>query len=144
SVGDGGEYFFDSDADGVQRWKTRASSGGRAACGSARSVDRTAARTRCESRRRGCSEKRLNAAIARSQASGGTKMENLTLTAKMSVPYDEAVARAREAFANEGFGILTEIDITKVMKAKLDVDLPKQVILGACRPQLAYAALQAN
>jgi len=71
-------------------------------------------------------------------------MENLTLTAKMSVPYDEAVARAREAFANEGFGILTEIDITKVMKAKLDVDLPKQVILGACRPQLAYAALQAN
>lgn len=71
-------------------------------------------------------------------------MENLTLSAKMSVSYEEAVAQVRDAFAKEGFGILTEIDVTKVMKEKLDVDLPKQVILGACRPQLAYAALQAN
>src|SRR5690625_1655920 len=71
-------------------------------------------------------------------------MNDLTFTATLALSYDDAVQGVRDAFANEGFGILTEIDVAKVMKAKLDVDLPKQVILGACRPQLAYAALQAN
>jgi uncharacterized protein (DUF302 family) len=43
---------------------------------------------------------------------------------------------------NQGFGILTEIDIQVTLKAKLDVDIPPQVILGACRPRLANTALQ--
>lgn len=71
-------------------------------------------------------------------------MKDLTFTTMLTVSYDDAVQNVREAFAKEGFGILTEIDVARVMKAKLDVELPRQIILGACRPQLAYAALQAN
>lgn len=66
---------------------------------------------------------------------------NYALTATVEYPYDQAVAKTREALADQGFGILTEIDIRATMREKLDVDVPPQVILGACRPPLAYAAL---
>lgn len=71
-------------------------------------------------------------------------MKDLSFRTRLSIPYAEAVPAVHDALAAEGFGVLTEIDIAKVMKAKLDVDMPPQVILGACRPELAYAALQAN
>lgn len=71
-------------------------------------------------------------------------MSTYTLSATVALPYDEAVLATRAALADQGFGVLTEIDISATLKAKLDVDVPRQVILGACRPPLAYAALQVD
>ena len=65
-----------------------------------------------------------------------------TISRTLAMPYDDALAATREALSDEGFGILTEIDLAATMKAKLDVDLPPQVILGACRPPLAYEAIK--
>ena len=71
-------------------------------------------------------------------------MTTYTLSTTLAQPYDAAVAATREALADQGFGILTEIDLAATMKAKLDVDLPPQVILGACRPPLAYEAISVD
>ena len=67
-----------------------------------------------------------------------------TLSTTVARPYDEVVGATRAALADQGFGILTEIDLAATMKAKLDVDVPPQVILGACRPPLAYEAIQVD
>jgi uncharacterized protein (DUF302 family) len=66
------------------------------------------------------------------------------LTTTVQKPYEQTVSATRVALAEQGFGILTEIDIRATMKAKLDVDVAPQVILGACRPPLAHAAPQAE
>jgi len=66
------------------------------------------------------------------------------LSTTVTTPYDETVEAVREALGEQGFGVLTEIDIKATLKKKLDVDVPAQVILGACRPPLAHAALQAE
>ncbi len=58
--------------------------------------------------------------------------------------FDETVERTRAALAEQGFGVLTEIDVQATMKKKLDKDLAPQVILGACNPDLAFLALQAD
>lgn len=64
----------------------------------------------------------------------------LTTTVRRS--FADTLAATRTSLADQGFGILTEIDIQATLKTKLDVDIPQQVILGACRPPLAHAALQ--
>ena len=64
------------------------------------------------------------------------------LTITVRSPFADTLSAARASLADQGFGILTEIDMQATLKAKLDVDIPPQVILGACRPPLAYAALQ--
>ncbi len=67
-----------------------------------------------------------------------------TIGTTLSRPYDESVEAVRAALAEQGFGVLTEIDLAATLKAKLDVEVAPQVILGACRPQLAHEALQAD
>ena len=71
-----------------------------------------------------------------------TKTE-LGLTVRLDVPYEEAIALATAALKEQGFGVLTEIDVRATMKKKLDVDFQKYIILGACNPPLAYRALSA-
>ncbi len=58
--------------------------------------------------------------------------------------FEKAVADVTEELKKEGFGILTEIDVSATLKKKLDVDFPKYTILGACNPSFAYKALQAE
>ncbi len=65
---------------------------------------------------------------------------NVTIDATM----EEAEAKVRDALMAEGFGVLTEIDVQKVMKAKLDYDRTGYKILGACNPNLAKEAIEAE
>ena len=55
--------------------------------------------------------------------------------------YEDAIARTTEALKNEGFGVLTQIDVKTTLKNKIDVDFPKYMILGACNPGFAHKAL---
>ncbi len=64
------------------------------------------------------------------------------LSRAVDLPYEEAVERTRAALKEEGFGVLSEIDIKEKLKEKLDVDFRRYVILGACNPPLAYKTLQ--
>jgi len=71
-------------------------------------------------------------------------MSNYTITTTLNQPYAAAVEAVRVALADQGFGVLTEIDLKATLKDKLDVDIEPQIILGACRPPLAYEAIQAE
>ena len=67
-----------------------------------------------------------------------------TLTTTVDADFDATLTATRAQLAEVGFGVLTEIDLAATLKTKLDVDIAPQVILGACRPPLAHAALQAE
>jgi uncharacterized protein (DUF302 family) len=58
--------------------------------------------------------------------------------------FEEAIEKVTEELKNEGFGILTEIDVKETFKKKLDVDFRKYRILGACNPHMAHRAINAE
>lgn len=60
----------------------------------------------------------------------------------VDIPYREAVEKVTHALKEQGFGVLTEIDVKETLKKKIDKDFRRYVILGACNPNLAYQALQ--
>ena len=64
------------------------------------------------------------------------------LRTTLNIPYEAAIERATVALNEEGFGVLTEIDVRATLKKKLDADFRRYIILGACNPNLAYQALQ--
>jgi len=68
-------------------------------------------------------------------------MSGYGIKKKVNLAYDDAVAKVTETLKSEGFGVLTTIDVKATLKAKLDVDFKRYVILGACNPKLAHRAL---
>ncbi len=64
------------------------------------------------------------------------------ISARLMIPFDEAIVRAEAALKTEGFGVISRIDIQQTLKSKIDVDFRPYTILGACNPTLAHEALQ--
>jgi uncharacterized protein (DUF302 family) len=69
---------------------------------------------------------------------------NIDLSTRMHTSFADAVARTREALAQQGFGVLTEIDVKATLKAKLGEDMEDYLILGACNPPLAHRAISVD
>lgn len=62
--------------------------------------------------------------------------------ATIDLPYQQAVDRVREALAEQGFGVLSEIDVQATLRDKRGIEMEPYVILGACNPDLAHRALE--
>jgi uncharacterized protein (DUF302 family) len=62
----------------------------------------------------------------------------------LAAPYERVVPRVKEALKNEGFGVLSEIDVRAALKEKLGVERGSYLIIGACNPPLAHQALEAE
>ncbi|WP_250405220.1 DUF302 domain-containing protein [Streptomyces cellostaticus] len=65
-------------------------------------------------------------------------------TVRLKGTFDETVTAVRQALADQGFGVLTEIDVRATLRAKLGHDMEEYLILGACNPPLARQALEAD
>ena len=74
----------------------------------------------------------------------GTSVSTYGFGCTVHAELDEAIKRTTEALKQEGFGVLTTIDVTATLKSKIGVDFKPYVILGACNPNLSYRALQAE
>ena len=71
-------------------------------------------------------------------------MTEITMSTTLDMPFAAADQRVREALAEAGFGVLTTIDLEATLRSRLGVDTAPRVVLGACRPDLAYRALEAD
>ncbi len=71
-----------------------------------------------------------------------TPHEKYGYSRPVSLTFEQALERIRATLKDQGFGVLTEIDIQKALREKLGVEFPRYLILGACNPQLAHQALQ--
>jgi uncharacterized protein (DUF302 family) len=69
---------------------------------------------------------------------------SIALSTALRTSFADAVTRTRDALAQQGFGVLTEIDMKATLKSKLDEDIEDYVILGACNPPLALEAVNAD
>ncbi len=72
------------------------------------------------------------------------EMKGYAFTRILNTSYEDAISKVTEALKEEGFGVLTEIDVKATLKKKLGVDFRKYVILGACSPPYAYQTLQTD
>jgi uncharacterized protein (DUF302 family) len=70
--------------------------------------------------------------------------KNIGFTQVLNVSYEQALIKVQESLKEQGFGVLTTIDVQSTLKEKLNVDFRKYVILGACNPTYAFQALQAD
>jgi uncharacterized protein (DUF302 family) len=68
----------------------------------------------------------------------------IALSTTLHTSFDDAVERTRQALAEQGFGVLTEIDVKATLKAKLGEDMEDYLILGACNPPLAHRAINVD
>ncbi|QBJ95435.1 DUF302 domain-containing protein [Rhodococcus sp. ABRD24] len=66
---------------------------------------------------------------------------DLGITTRLNTGFDDAIAKTRAALQEQGFGVLTEIDMQATLKAKIGAEMEPYVILGACNPQLAHRAV---
>jgi uncharacterized protein (DUF302 family) len=64
------------------------------------------------------------------------------MSKRIDAPYEEALRRTKAALADEGFGVLTEIDVQDTLRDRLGIEFRRYVIIGACNPPLAHAALE--
>lgn len=71
-------------------------------------------------------------------------MPNLGFEVELPLPFNQAVGRVKDALKQEGFGILTEIDLRAAFQEKLGREFRPYVILGACNPPLAFSAVSAD
>jgi uncharacterized protein (DUF302 family) len=72
------------------------------------------------------------------------KIKEYAFSAILDTSYEDAISKVTDALKEEGFGVLTEIDVKSTLKKKLNVDFRKYVILGACNPPYAHRTLQAD
>ena len=72
------------------------------------------------------------------------KIKEYAFSTVLDASYEDAVSKVTDALKEEGFGVLTEIDVKSTLKKKLGVDFRKYVILGACNPPYAHRTLQAD
>ena len=66
------------------------------------------------------------------------------ISKETSLSFEEAVDKVKEELQKEDFGVLTEIDVGKTLREKLNIEYDNYIILGACNPSFAYKALQAE